>query len=67
MKIEGNRALLISQRQKDLPGSLLVIDWKMYKKEETAINWGKAIKKRRKQTYGEIEIPSKWHYIIKRY
>jgi len=65
MKIEGDRALFISQRQKDRPGSLLGVDLKMIKKEERAIERRESIEERRKRTYREMKIASKWHYFIK--
>ncbi|KAL4113207.1 hypothetical protein QTP88_016873 [Uroleucon formosanum] len=56
MKIEEDRSFLISQRQKNRPGSMLGVDLKITRKEQRAAERLKAFEEKRKRTYSEMEM-----------
>ncbi|KAL4144007.1 hypothetical protein QTP88_006252 [Uroleucon formosanum] len=56
MKIEEDRSFLISQRQKNRPGSMLGVDLKITRKEQRAAERLKAFEEKRKLTYSEMEM-----------
>ncbi|KAE9521836.1 hypothetical protein AGLY_017771 [Aphis glycines] len=56
MKIEEDRSFLISQRQKNRPGSMLGVDLKITRKKERAAEPLKVFEENRKRTYSEMEI-----------
>lgn len=62
MKIEEDRSFLISQRQKNRPGSMLGVDLKITRKEERAAERLKVFEENRKRTYSEMEIASELNY-----
>lgn len=63
MKIEEDRSFLISQRQKNRPGSMLGVDLKITRKEQRAAERLKAFEEKRKRTYSEMEMASKLNYL----